>query len=102
MCEGIVTTTSQHRRRRPSRTRPRDLGDVAALAWRAPRLRLIPLEAIVGTVDAAIEFDAGFGPASDRVASRWESIARAHREGRPLQPILLARDHNPTPTRRDP
>src|SRR5690349_12202045 len=64
--------------RRPSPMRPRDLADVAALAWRTPRLRPIPLEAIVGTVDAAVDFDAGFRPATDRIATRWESIARAH------------------------
>jgi len=75
--------------RRPSRTRPRDLGEVAALAWGAPRLRAIPLDAVVGTVDAAVEFDAGFRPATDRVAARWQSIARAHREGHPLQPISV-------------
>ena len=75
--------------RRPSRTRPRDLGDVAALSWRPARLRPIPLEAIVGTVDVAVDFDAGFRPATDRVAPRWQSIARAHREGRPLQPISV-------------
>jgi hypothetical protein len=55
---------------RPSRTRPRDLGDVPALSRRTPRLRPIPLEAIVGTVDAAVDFDAGFRPATDRIASR--------------------------------
>jgi hypothetical protein len=75
--------------RRPSRTRPRDLGDVAALSWRTPGLRPIPLEAIVGTVDAAIDFDAGFRPATDRIAPRWESIARAHRDGRSLPPISV-------------
>ena len=75
--------------RRPSRTRPRDLGDVAALSWRTPRLRPIRLEAIVGTVDAAIDFDAGFRPATDRMATRWESIARAHRDGRSLPPISV-------------
>jgi hypothetical protein len=75
--------------RRPSRTRPRDLGDVAALSWRTPRLRPIPLEAIVGTVDAAIDFDAGFRPATDRIAPRWQSIARAHRDRRSLQPIAV-------------
>jgi hypothetical protein len=74
---------------RPSRTRPRDLGDVAALSWRTPRLRPIPLDAIVGAVDAAIDFDAGFRPATDRIATRWESIARAHRDGRSLQPISV-------------
>lgn len=75
--------------RRPTRTRPRDLGDVAALSWRTPRLRAVPLEAIVGTVDATVDFDANFRPTTDRIASRWQSIARAHREGRPLQPISL-------------
>src|SRR4051794_33322727 len=75
--------------RRPSRTRPRNLGDVAALSWRTPQLRPIPLEAIVGTVDAAIDFDAGFRPATDRLAPRWESIARAHRDGRSLPPISV-------------
>jgi hypothetical protein len=75
--------------RRPSRIRPRDLGDVAALSWSTPRLRPIPLEAIVGTVDAAIDFDAGFRPATDRVATRWESIARVHRDGRSLPPISV-------------
>ena len=124
MCQALVTTRSQRRRRRapttgmaaidvradfqrarrahlcartsrwlttrrPGRTRPRDLGDVAALSWRAPRLRPIPLEAIVGTVDAAVDFDARFRPATDRVAARWERIARAHRDGRSLPPISV-------------
>jgi hypothetical protein len=75
--------------RRPSRTRPRDLGDVAALFWRPARRRSIPLETIVGTVDATTDFDAGFRPATDRVASRWQSIARAHHDGRPLPPIAV-------------
>jgi hypothetical protein len=70
-----------------SRTRPRDLGDFAALAWHATRLRSIPLDAIVGTVDATTDFDAGFRPAADRVSPRWQSVARAHRAGRPLPPI---------------
>src|SRR4051812_33365015 len=74
---------------RPSRTRPRDLGEVAALAWHAPRLQPVPLDAIVGTVDATADFDAGFRPATDRIAPRWERIARAYREGRPLPPISL-------------
>jgi hypothetical protein len=75
--------------RRPNRTRPRHLGDVDALSWRPPRLLAIPLEAIVGTVDATVDFDAGFRPATDRVAARWQSIARAHREGRPLEAIAV-------------
>jgi hypothetical protein len=75
--------------RRLSRTKPRDLGDVAAVFWHATRLRSIPLEAIVGTVDATTDFDAGFRPAAPRVSSRWQSVARAHRGGRALPPITV-------------
>ncbi len=75
--------------RRPSPSRPRDLGDVAALFWRPARLRSIPLEAIVGTVDATADFDADFRPTTDRVSSRWQRIARAHRDGRSLPPVAV-------------
>jgi hypothetical protein len=75
--------------RRPSRTRPQDLGDVAALFWHSTRLRSIPLDAIVGTVDATTDFDAGFRPAADRVSPRWQSVARAYRDGRSLPPIAV-------------
>jgi hypothetical protein len=75
--------------RRPSRTRPRDLGDVAALFWQPTRLRSIPLDAIVGTVDATNDFDAGFRPAADRLSPRWRSVAAARRDGRPLPPIAV-------------
>jgi hypothetical protein len=75
--------------RRLSRTRPRDLGDVAALFWHSTRLRSIPLDAIVGTVDATTDFDAGFRPSADRVSSRWQSVAGAHHDGRPLPPIAV-------------
>jgi hypothetical protein len=70
-------------------TRPRDLGDVPALSAGPARLRPIPLEAIVGTVDATTDFDAGFRPATDRVSTRWQSVARAHRSGRALPPIAV-------------
>ena len=75
--------------RRASRTRPRDLGGVEALSWRPARMRPIRLGAIVGTVDPTTDFDAGFRPAADRVSSRWQSIARAHRGGRALPPITV-------------
>jgi hypothetical protein len=75
--------------RHPSRTRPRDLGDLQALFWSTPRMRPIRLDAIVGTVDPTTDFDAGFRPAADRVSSRWQSIARAHRDGRALPPIVV-------------
>jgi hypothetical protein len=77
------------RARRASRTRPRDLGDVEALPWHSARMRPIRLGAIVGTVDPTTDFDAGFRPAADRVSSRWQSIARAHRGGRALPPIVV-------------
>jgi hypothetical protein len=75
--------------RRLTRTRPRDLGHVAALFWRSARLRSIPLEAIVGTVDATTDFDAGFRPATERISRRWQSVASAHRAGRALPPISV-------------
>jgi hypothetical protein len=75
--------------RGPSRTQPRDLGDVAALFWHSTRLRSIPLDAIVGTVDATTDFDAGFRPAAQRVSARWQSVARAYRDGRSLPPIAV-------------
>ncbi len=75
--------------RRPIWTRPRHLGDVAALAPRPARLRAIPLTSIVGTVDPTADFDAGFRPATDRLSRRWQSVARAHRDHRPLPPIVV-------------
>jgi hypothetical protein len=77
------------RERRLSRTQPRNLNDIAALVWHSTRLRSIPLEEIVGTVDATTDFDAGFRPAADRVCSRWQRVARAHRDGRSLPPIAV-------------
>jgi hypothetical protein len=77
------------RDRRLSRTQPRDLDDVAALFWDSTRLRSIPLEEIVGTVDATADFDAGFRPATERVSSRWQSVAQAYRDGRSLPPIAV-------------
>jgi len=40
-------------------------------------------------VDPTADFDAGFRPATNRLSSRWESVARAHRVGRPLPPIAV-------------
>jgi hypothetical protein len=41
----------------------------------------------VGTVDPTPDFDAGFRPATDHLSSRWQSVARAHHDGRSLPPI---------------
>jgi hypothetical protein len=75
--------------RRPAPCRPRDLTDVATLSWHPARLREIPLSAIVGTVEATADFDAHFRPATDRLASRWQKVARAYREGHSLPPIAV-------------
>jgi ParB-like nuclease family protein len=76
-------------RRRPSRTRPSHLADIAALCWRPARRREIPLAAIVGTVEATADFDAQLRPATDRVSLRWQRVARAFRAGHPLPPITV-------------
>ncbi len=52
-------------------------------------LKIVPLEAIVGTVDRAADFDRGFRPTSPRLRSRWERIAAAQRRGESLPPISL-------------
>jgi hypothetical protein len=75
--------------RQPATARPPDLGGVAALFWRPARLGPIPLDAIVGTVDATPDFDSDFAPATDRVAARWQSVARAYRAGCALPPIAV-------------
>ena len=41
------------------------------------------------TVDATSDFDADFRPATDRVSSRWQRVARAYHDGRPLPPVAL-------------
>ena len=52
---------------------------------------MVPLDAIVGTVDRAADFDRGFRPTSPRLRSRWERIAAAQRRGESLPPISLYR-----------
>ena len=74
-------------RRRLRRTRPSDLAQARSLRWQPARRSAIPLAAIVGTVEVTADFDAGFRPANERVARRWQSIARAHHDGHPLPPI---------------
>jgi hypothetical protein len=50
---------------------------------------VVALDAIVGSVDRAREFDRRFRPTSARVRSRWEHIAAAVRRGETLPPIDL-------------
>ena len=54
-------------------------------------LQIVRLDAIVGTVDRAADFDRGFRPTSPRLRSRWERIAAAQRRGESLPPISLYR-----------
>lgn len=52
---------------------------------------VVPLDAIVGTVDRGRDFDRSFRPTSARVRSRWEHIAAAMRRGEPMPPVDLVR-----------
>jgi hypothetical protein len=52
-------------------------------------LQVVPIAAIVGTVDRERDFDRHFRPTSMRVRSRWEQIATAMRRGEPLPPVDL-------------
>ena len=52
---------------------------------------VVPLDAIVGTVDRGRDFDRRFRPTSGRVRSRWEHIAAAMRRGESMPPVDLVR-----------
>lgn len=63
---------------------------VEALGRRGERrlgLQLIPLDAIVGSVDKVRDFDRRFRPTSDKSRARWERLARASRQGEEIPPI---------------
>src|SRR3954469_25620428 len=66
---------------------PRALNGVHALTWGPSRLRVIPLDAIIGTVEATTDFDAAFRPTTNRISTRWLRVALAHRRGHSLPPI---------------
>jgi hypothetical protein len=53
------------------------------------RLEIVPLRAIVGTLEPTPNFDSSFRPASNAVRWRWERIAPAHRKGDALPPVVL-------------
>jgi hypothetical protein len=53
------------------------------------RLDVIPLKAVVGTVEPTIMFDARFRPASELARARWERVALAVRRGIALPPITV-------------
>ena len=54
-------------------------------------LRTIRLDTVVGTVEAARDFDRGFWPASDRDRRRWEQLDLAERDGAVIPPIEVYR-----------
>jgi hypothetical protein len=69
--------------------RPLALGSSTILAAGPSRLEVVPLHAIVGTLEPTRGFDSGFRPASNTMRWRWERIALAHRTGDPLPPVVL-------------
>jgi hypothetical protein len=75
--------------RRPRMTAPRSLTHTATMVGGAPRLQVVPLCSIVGTLESSPHFDARFRPASELVRHRWERVALAHRRGDALPPVVL-------------
>lgn len=76
-------------RRRSDCRHPCALNGAAVPLGGLSRLHVVPLDAIVGTLEPTPHFDARFRPASDVVRRRWERIALAHRRGDALPPIDL-------------
>jgi hypothetical protein len=70
---------------------PRVLAPEAILAAGPSRLEVVPLRAIVGTLESTGGFDSAFRPASNALRRRWERIALAHRRGDALPPVVLRR-----------
>jgi ParB-like nuclease domain len=65
---------------------------IGALGLQSERrlgLRVVALDAIVGTIDRERDFDRQFRPTSRRVRARWEQIAAAMRRGEALPPVDL-------------
>ena len=63
---------------------------VEALGRRGERFvgtKVIPLDAIVGSVDKVRDFDRRFRPTSGRSRERWERLPRASRTGEIIPPI---------------
>jgi hypothetical protein len=73
--------------RRARQSSLRALNGVHAVAWTSSHLRVNPLDAIVGTVEATTDFDAAFRPTTNRISARWLRVALAHRRGLSLPPI---------------
>src|SRR5947209_18666998 len=54
-------------------------------------LQVVPIDAIIGTVDRGRDFDRHLRPTSSRARGRWEQIAAAMRRGESLPPVDLLR-----------
>jgi len=67
------------------------IGALGFVSERQAGTSVVALEAIVGTVDRAREFDRSFRPTSGRMRSRWEQIAAAMRRGVAMPPVDLVR-----------
>jgi hypothetical protein len=78
-------------RRRPDCRHPRTLGEVGLSLGGLPTMRVVPLDAIVGTLEPTPHFDARFRPASEVVRGRWQRIGLAHHRGDALPPIDLVK-----------
>jgi ParB-like nuclease domain len=68
---------------------PLTVADPAALLGGVPRMKVVQLRSIVGTLEPTPHFDDHFRPASEHVRGRWERIALAHRKGDALPPIVV-------------
>jgi ParB-like nuclease domain len=65
---------------------------IRALGFQSERslgLQVVPLDAIVGTIDRERDFDRQFRPTSRQTRARWEHIAAAMRRGESLPPVDL-------------
>ena len=78
-------------RRSPDCRHPRTLGNLAVSIGGWPHEQVVPLDAIVGTLEPTPHFDARFRPASEVVRARWQRIALAHRRGDTLPPVDLVK-----------
>jgi hypothetical protein len=74
---------------RPGPGQPATPSDNVRQPARVPRVAVVPLAAIVGTVEPSPHFDERFRPASEHLRKRWEAVALAVRRGDALPPIAV-------------
>ncbi len=65
------------------------LAALGLVSERSLGLKVVPLDAIIGSVGRGRDFDRRFRPTSARVRGRWEQIAEAMRRGDALPPVSL-------------